>query len=114
MTGSMPYVAVAVLFLCGLYMVLFEHNLFKIALGITVMEASANLFLVVLGYRSGGGIPVYTLASRESMVLPTPQALTLTAIVIGLATTALLLSLVVWAYRHYGTLDIQQIRRLRG
>jgi len=48
------------------------------------------------------------------MVLPTPQALTLTAIVIGLATSALLLSLVMLLYRHYGTLDVREIRRLRG
>mgnify|MGYP003799690469 FL=1 len=49
-----------------------------------------------------------------TMVLPTPQAMTLTAIVIALATTALLLSLIMLVWRHYGTLDIDEIRRLRG
>ena len=48
------------------------------------------------------------------MVLPTPQALTLTAIVIGLATTALMLSFVMMIYRHYGSLDVRDVRRLRG
>jgi multicomponent Na+:H+ antiporter subunit C len=47
-------------------------------------------------------------------VLPTPQALTLTSIVIGLATTALLLSFVVVVYRHYGTLDVTEIKELKG
>ena len=49
-----------------------------------------------------------------NFVLPTPQALTLTAIVIALATSALMLSLIVMLYRHYGTLDVREIRRLRG
>lgn len=99
----------------GMYAILFERNLIKIAIGITLLEASANLFLIVLGYRIGGSIPVFTLAGEVmSMVLPTPQALTLTAIVIGLATSALLLSLIMLLYRHYGTLDVREIRRLRG
>jgi len=48
------------------------------------------------------------------MVLPTPQCLTLTAIVIALATTALMFSLIIMIYKHYGTLEIDEIRRLRG
>ena len=47
------------------------------------------------------------------MVLPTVQALTLTAIVIGLATTAMMLSLVIVIHRHYGTTDVRDVRRLR-
>ena len=74
------------------------------------------MFLIVLGYREGGYIPVKFLmpAGTENFVLPTPQALTLTAIVIALATSALMLSLIVMLYRHYGTLDVREIRRLRG
>jgi multicomponent Na+:H+ antiporter subunit C len=80
-----------------------------------LIEASANLLLIVLGYRAGGSIPVFTLAGKvEKMVLPVPQALTLTAIVIGLATSALMLSLIMMLYKHYGTLDVREIRRLRG
>jgi multicomponent Na+:H+ antiporter subunit C len=48
------------------------------------------------------------------MVLPTPQALTLTSIVIGLATTALMLAFAVVIYRHRGTLDAGKLRELRG
>jgi glucosamine 6-phosphate synthetase-like amidotransferase/phosphosugar isomerase protein len=47
---------------------------------------------VSLGYREGGVAPIFTLAPSELMVLPTPQALTLTSIVIGVATSALVLS----------------------
>ena len=58
-------------------------------------------------------LPFGALAEFD-FVLPTPQALTLTAIVIALATSALMLSLIVMLYRHYGTLDVREIRRLRG
>ncbi|WP_300526341.1 cation:proton antiporter subunit C [Aminiphilus sp.] len=115
MIASFPYLIVGLLFLFGLYAVVFERNLIKIAIGISVIEAATNMFLIVLGYRTGGRIPVFTLAGESKvLVLPTPQALTLTAIVIGMATTALMLSLIMVLYRHYGTLDVREIRRLRG
>lgn len=99
----------------GLIAVLTEKNLVKIAIGISIIESATNMFLIVLGYRTGGTVPVRFLAAGEGvMVLPTPQALTLTAIVIALATTALMLSLIMLLYRHYGTLNIDEIRRLRG
>ncbi|MDD4022636.1 MAG: NADH-quinone oxidoreductase subunit K [Synergistales bacterium] len=115
MTGNAPFLVVGIIFFLGMYAILFERNLIKIAIGITLLEASANLLLIVLGFRTGGTIPIFTLAGgTRTMVLPTPQALTLTAIAIGLATSALLLSLVILLYRHYGTLDVREIRRLRG
>ncbi len=115
MIGNLPYIVVGLLFTYGLFAVIFERNLIKIAVGITVLESAVNLLLIVYGYRSGGNIPVFTLAGEgSSFVLPTPQALTLTAIVIGLATSALLLSIIMVLYRHYGTLDVREIRRLRG
>ncbi|TFG91684.1 MAG: cation:proton antiporter, partial [Candidatus Atribacteria bacterium] len=52
--------------------------------------------------------------SGQAMVLPTPQALTLTSIVIGIATTALILSVAMMIYKHYGTLDTNEVRRLKG
>jgi multicomponent Na+:H+ antiporter subunit C len=48
------------------------------------------------------------------MVLPTPQALTLTSIVIGVATSALVLSFAMVLHKKYGTVDINEIRRLQG
>jgi multicomponent Na+:H+ antiporter subunit C len=43
------------------------------------------------------------------MSFPVPQALTLTSIVIGVAILALMLSLVIQLYKHYGTLDVRKI-----
>jgi len=115
MIANAPFFVVGLLFLGGLTAIFMEKNLVKIAVAISVISSSVNLFLVALGYRVGGTVPIHFLAGEGTrMVLPTPQAMTLTAIVIALATTALLLSLIMLVHRHYGTLDIDEIRRLRG
>jgi multicomponent Na+:H+ antiporter subunit C len=114
--GNFPFVVAMLLVLLGLYTLLFKRNLIKLVVGVSLIEVGVNLFLVTLGYRLGGAAPIYTYAPTEvpNMVLPTPQALTLTSIVIGLATTALLLSFAVFVYRHYGTLDTHKIKELKG
>jgi len=99
----------------GVYTLMYKKNLIKIAIGVCLIENGVNLFLITLGYRKGAIAPIYTMApSGQSMVLPTPQALTLTSIVIGIATTALILSVAMMIYKHYGTLDTDEVRRLRG
>jgi len=113
-----PYLAVVALIFIGLYAVLFRRNLIKIVIGLTLIESGINLFLIILGYREGGVAPIYTSLPSgttypEEMVLPVPQALTLTSIVIGVAVLALMLSLVMHIYRKYGTLDIRKMRRLK-
>lgn len=115
MIDNFPYIAVIIFIGLGIYTLMFKKNLIKIAIGVCLIENGANLFLITLGYRKGAVAPIYTLApSGKSMVLPTPQALTLTSIVIGIATTALMLSIAMMIYKHYGTLDTDQVRRLRG
>jgi len=115
MIGNAPFFVVGVLFLMGLLGIFMTKNLIKIAIAVSILGSSVNIFLVALGYRTGGTIPVHFLAGEgTTMVMPTPQAMTLTAIVIALATTALLLSLIMLVWRHYGTIDVDEIRRLRG
>jgi len=115
MIGNFPYVAVVVLISLGIYTVIFKKNLIKIAIGISLIECGANLFLITLGYRKGAVAPIYTMAPEGAeMVLPTPQALTLTSIVIGVATTALVLSIAMIIYKQYVTLDAEEMRRLKG
>jgi multisubunit Na+/H+ antiporter MnhC subunit len=113
--GNLPFIASALLVVLGIYALLFKRNLIKIVIGVSLIETGVNLFLVTLGYRTAGIAPIYTYApAARQMVLPTPQALTLTSIVIGLATTALLLSFAIFIYRHYGTLDVRSAKELRG
>jgi multicomponent Na+:H+ antiporter subunit C len=113
--GNASYFVVALLALMALFAIVTQKNMIKLCVAIAILGSSVNLFLVLLGYRHGGEIPIYFLkGAGETMVLPTPQCLTLTAIVIALATTALMLSLIILLHKHYGTLDIDEIRRLRG
>jgi multicomponent Na+:H+ antiporter subunit C len=114
MLWNLPFITVVVLTFIGIVTVLMKRNLIKILLGINILESAVNLFLVSLGYREGGVAPIFTLAPSELMVLPTPQALTLTSIVIGVATSALVLSFAMVLHKKYGTVDINEIRRLQG
>jgi len=72
------------------------------------------VFLVALGYRAGGNAPIYTDVPQGPMVLPVPQALTLTSIVINVAVLALMLTMVIQIHRHTGSLDSEKSRKLKG
>ncbi len=105
------------LFLVGLYGVLVKRNMIKLVIGLIIMEYAVNLMFVLVGYRKGGTAPILTEsaeAQTQIFVDPLPQALVLTAIVIGLGTTALLVSFAVRIYEKYDTFDIRKIRKLRG
>jgi multicomponent Na+:H+ antiporter subunit C len=115
MISNFPYITVMIYIGCGIYILMFQRNLIKLAIGLNLIENGMNLFLITLGYRKGGVAPIYTQAPvGPVMVLPTPQALTLTSIVIGVATSALILSMAMMIYKHYGSIDLDEVRRLRG
>ena len=87
----------AVLVLVGVWGVLARPNLFKIAIATSVLETGVNLVILSTGYIRGRTAPILDSAADAStaaarMTDPVPQALVLTAIVIGLAVTALQLS----------------------
>jgi len=104
------------LFFIGLYGVLVKRNLMKIVIGLVIMEYGVNLLFVLIGYSKGGTAPIWSRGMPEgtTMVDPVPQALVLTAIVIGLATTALIAAFAVRIYEKHGTMDVRQIRKLKG
>ncbi len=110
------FVLAIVLFLVGLYGVLVKRNLFKILIALAIIEYSVNLLFALIGYRQGGMAPILTEGMKTGtyFVDPLPQALVLTAIVIGLGTTALLAAVAVRIYEKYDTFDVRKIRKLRG
>ena len=122
----MLYPLCFLLFMIGLYCALVKKNMVKIVIGIMVMEYAVNLFLIMLGYRTGGTAPIVaenqfnaatqTIAAGfvNTSVDPLPQALVLTAIVISLGSLALMISICIRVYEKYGTFDITKIRRLKG
>jgi len=103
------------LFCCGLYCILRKRNIIKIILGIIIAEYAVNLFFILVAYRMEGRSPILSSEVEiVNMVDPLPQALVLTSIVIGLATTALLVALAMRIYEKYGTFDITKIKELKG
>jgi multicomponent Na+:H+ antiporter subunit C len=111
---NLPFIAAGIIIVLGIIAMLTRRNLIKMIMGLSLVEAGVNLLLVATGYRAGGIAPIFTNAPSDLMVMPTVQAMTLTNIVIGIATTALLLSFVIVIYRTYGTANATEMRKLRG
>ena len=98
--------------LIGLFGMMMLQNVFRILLSLVLLEAGANLLLVLSGVRIGGVAPIITEGMSAGVVMndPVPQALVLTAIVIGVGIQALALALIFRVKRNYGTLDLRKIR----
>jgi multicomponent Na+:H+ antiporter subunit C len=111
----MVYLLCLFLFCLGIYCILRKRNIIKIIIGVIISEYAVHLFLILIAYRTKGRAPIFAPdAPILNMVDPLPHALVLTAIVIGLATTALLVALAMRIYEKYRTFDITKIRELKG
>ena len=109
------YLLCLVLFSIGIYCILRKRNLIKIIIGLAIIEYAVNLFFILVGYRMHGRAPILSKGEEIlNMVDPLVQALVLTAIVIGLAVTALIVAIAIRIYEKYGTFDITKIKKLQG
>ena len=115
MADYIYYIGAFGLILVGLYIILVKHNLIKVIIGLGILDTGVNLFLISVGYITKGTAPIFSRSGIDSehMVDPVPQALVLTAIVIGVAVLALALSLAIRLYQHYSTLNLRKIREQR-
>ena len=106
------YIGAVGLILIGLYILLTKNNLIKMIIGLSIMNTGVNLLFIAIGYIRKGTAPIFskTGLNPQNMVDPVPQALVLTAIVIGVAVLAMALSLAIRLYQHYGTLDMRKIK----
>ena len=113
-SANFPFLAAVLLLGIAFYIMIFKRYLIKIVMGVTILGSAVNLFLITLGYREGGIAPIYTAAPEGTMVLPVVQALTLTNIVIGVAVMALMLTIIMYIYRHKKDIDSGNNRLLKG
>ena len=113
--NTMYYAGGVGLILIGLYMVLAKTNLVKIILGLSFLDTGTHVLLVAIGYVRGRTAPIFSegMAETTPVVDPVPQALVLTAIVIGVGVLGLALALAIQVYRHHGTLDVRKIKSLK-
>jgi multicomponent Na+:H+ antiporter subunit C len=104
-TGAIGLVAIGAV---GLVM---SNHLFRMLLALAVAEAGGNVLIVLAGFREGAVAPILGIADGSTpMVDPVPQALVLTAIVIGFAVQAFALVLVKRAHRAVDSDDMDSLR----
>jgi len=110
--GLVMFVGAVGLSVIGIAGMLMSNHLFRMVLALAVAEAGANLLLILAGYRWDAAAPILLPGhSTQAMVDPVPQAMVLTAIVIGVGVQALALSLVIRVRQHYATLDMRVARQ---
>lgn len=102
------YWAVMVLMMIGFYIVISHGNLIKKLIGLSIFQTSVFILYISMGKIEGGTAPIldpaYSVYSN-----PLPHVLILTAIVVGIATTAVGLGLVVRIKEAYGTIEEGEI-----
>ncbi len=114
------YVTCILLIVLGLYAVCTQKNLLKTIIGLGIIDYGINLLIVSTGFNDGGSTPIYQMSdllngvSSQFFVDPVPQALTLTSIVIGACVNAMALAIVVMIKKKYGSINVDDVRRLRG
>lgn len=106
------------LILIGLYGALTRRNLLRMIVSFTVADSGVNLVIVAVGYMQGRTAPILDAAVPASdaaarIIDPVPQALVLTAIVIGVGVTALMLAYAYKLYEARRSLDIAKFTELK-
>ena len=106
--GHYNYWIVIFLMMAGFYTVISRGNLIKKIAGINIFQTSVFLLYISIVYVSGGTPPIIA-EGYTSYSNPLPHVLILTAIVVGVSTTALGLALVIRIKEAYGTIEEDEI-----
>ena len=109
--GLVNYWAFIFLMMVGFYILISQGNLIKKIVGLGVFQTSVFILYISMGKIRGGTAPILT-EGDPVYSNPLPHVLILTAIVVGVATTALGLSLVVRIHEAYGTVEEDEIHDL--
>ncbi len=117
----MEYIAMTtgfLLILIGLYGALTNPNILRMIVAFSVANTGVNIVLVAIGYMHGRTAPILNEAvplahAATGIIDPVPQALVLTAIVIGLGITTLMLAYAYKLYEMKKTLDISKFSELK-
>lgn len=107
--GLINYWIVFLLMMIGLYIVIAHENLIKKIVGLNVFQVSVFVLYISMGKIKGGTAPILA-DGIEVYSNPLPHVLILTAIVVGVATTALGLALVVRIQERFGTIEDDEVR----
>ena len=106
----MVWYLIAGIFLVGLWGVIGASNIITKVIGLSIASNGVIMFFIAFGSLSGDTAPI-NVGAGDTPVDPIPQALMLTAIVVGICIVAVALVLAYRLYRRTGTLDIDEIER---
>ena len=116
--GHLNYWLFILLMMIGLYIVIARGNLIKKIVGLNIFQTSVFMFYISIGKVSGGTAPIYPIDMKINSATvysnPLPHVLILTAIVVGIATTALGLALIVRIREAYGNIEDEDITLLES
>lgn len=111
----LPYGVAAWLFLIGLYGVVSSRNLIHLIICVGVIQSSTYVLLLAVGYRTGAAAPIFVdIPLGTPVVDPVVQALMLTDVVVEVTVVALLLALTIQVHKRHGTLNPDELRKLKG
>lgn len=109
--GLLNYWVVIFLMMCGFYIVMASCNLIKKVVGLTLFQTSVFILYISMGKITGATAPI--LASGEHVYSnPLPHVLILTAIVVGVATVSLGMSIIIRIREAYGTIEEDEIQAM--
>ena len=107
------FLTVVIIFLWGFYIMVTRYNLIKKLIGMYLVQTSVIFFLVSISAKKEATVPVLMSTTDPVQAAiyanPLPHVLTLTAIVVGVATLGVGLALCSAIYRKYGSLDEEEI-----
>ena len=111
--GHLNYWLFIMLMMTGLFIVISRGNLIKKIVGLNIFQTSVFMFYISIGKVSGGTAPIFPTDMKINPSTlysnPLPHVLILTAIVVGIATTALGLALIVRIREAFGTIEDEEI-----
>ena len=113
-TDSWNYLIVICLMMGGLFIVISQNNLVKKLVGLAIFQTSVFLFYITVGKMAGGTAPILLDSADVAYSNPLPHVLILTAIVVGVATTALGLALVLRIHAAFGSIEDDEFLTIKA
>ena len=103
------YYLVIILMMLGFYAVIARGNMVKKMVGLNIFQTSVFMLYISVGKIDGGTAPILTGDPASIYSNPLPHVLILTAIVVGVATTAVGYALIIRIYEAYGTIEDDEV-----
>ncbi len=111
--GHYNYWVFAILLMIGFYAAMAKSNFIKKMIGLSIFQAAVFLLYITMSKIDGGTAPIIQAGAEDAVYSnPLPQVLILTAIVVGISTTALGLGIIVRIKEEYGSIEEHEVQEM--